>query len=56
MGGSGHGKNCNAVETITLENSANAAHCLVDSKVINAKFVSYNNWAPPPICLPSHDC
>ena len=26
---------------------------LVDSRLINAKFVSYNNWAPPPICLPS---
>ena len=25
----------------------------VDLSLINAKFVSYNNWAPPPVCLPS---
>ena len=53
MGGSGQGKNCNAIETITSENRTNAAHCLVDSRLINAKFVSYNNRARSPICLPS---
>ena len=33
--------------------SVNTAHYLVDSRLINARFVSYDDQAPPPLCLPS---
>ena len=35
------------------KDSVNTAHCSVDSMQINIKFVSYNDWALPPSCLPS---
>ena len=34
-----------------LNGGVNTAHGLVDLWLINM-FVSYNYWAPPPICLP----
>ena len=36
-----------------FENSVNTAHYSVDLRPIKAKFVGYNDWAPPPVCLPS---
>ena len=38
-------QDCNALKT--------AVCCSVDLWLINAKFVNYNNWALPPVCLSS---
>ena len=35
------------------KDSFNTARCSVDSRLINAKFVSYNDQVPPPSRLPS---
>ena len=32
-----------------LKNRVNTACCLLDSSLINAKFMSYNDRAPPPL-------
>ena len=39
-----------------LKDSVNTVRCSVDSKLLNAKFVSYNNWIPPPsrLCDVTH--
>ena len=36
------------------KDSVNTVCCPVDSRLINAEFVSYNDWSPPPSRLPSH--
>ena len=35
------------------KDSVNTVCCPVDSRLINAEFVSYNDRAPPALCLPS---
>ena len=52
------GPSCNILsknlsQTVNSKDSVNTARCSVDSRLINAKFVSYNYRAPPPSCLPS---
>ena len=36
-----------SVETVMFKDNVNTAHCLVDSRLINTRFVSYIGWALP---------
>ena len=51
------GPSCNILSKnlrlLRSKDSVNTAHCSVDLRLINAKFVSYNGWALPPSRLPS---